>query len=60
MISSEDIRAAVAGYLHRHPDEAGRLAPLTAALHAPGDLTSRKTFTLRIEAVRRLFRLFKR
>lgn len=45
MISSEAIRAAVTGYLDRHPDEAGRLAALTAAITGSGDLTSRKTFT---------------
>ncbi len=44
MISSEEIRATVAGYLRRHPDEADRLALLTAALAQPRDLTSRKTF----------------
>lgn len=47
MIATEDIRATVAGYLRRYPDEAGRLASLTAALDAgrEDDLTSRKTFT---------------
>jgi 8-oxo-dGTP pyrophosphatase MutT (NUDIX family) len=45
MIAAEDIRATVATYLRRHPDEAGRLAALTAALDQPGELTSRKTFT---------------
>lgn len=45
MISAEQVRAAVTAYLDCHPDEAHRLAPLTAALARPGDLTSRKTFT---------------
>lgn len=45
MIATEDIRAAVAAYLHRYPDEAGRLAPLTAALDTDAELASRKTFT---------------
>jgi 8-oxo-dGTP pyrophosphatase MutT (NUDIX family) len=45
MISSEDIHAAVGGYLRRYPAEANRLAPLTDALDAGGELTSRRTFT---------------
>jgi 8-oxo-dGTP pyrophosphatase MutT (NUDIX family) len=45
MISAEDVHAAVAAYLHRRPDEAFRLAPLTAALDGDSELTSRKTFT---------------
>lgn len=45
MVRVEEIRAAVAAYLRRHPDEADRVAPLTAALTQPGDLTARKTFT---------------
>ncbi|RZU49914.1 8-oxo-dGTP pyrophosphatase MutT (NUDIX family) [Krasilnikovia cinnamomea] len=43
MIRVEDIRATVDAYLIRHPDEVGRLAPLTTALDADHDLTSRKT-----------------
>ena len=34
MIATEQIRIAMAAYLHRHPDEAGRLAALTIALDA--------------------------
>jgi len=45
MIHADHIAATVTVYLDRHPDEVGRLAPLTAALREPGDLTSRATFT---------------
>jgi 8-oxo-dGTP pyrophosphatase MutT (NUDIX family) len=45
MIRPEEIRTAVTAYLGRYPDEVGRLTALTAALAAPDDLTSRKTFT---------------
>lgn len=45
MISAEHIRTTVAAYLQRHPDEAGRLAPLSDALDHNSDLTSRSTFT---------------
>lgn len=45
MIPAEAIRTVVAAYLNRHPDEADRLAPLTAALDTEADVTSRKTFT---------------
>lgn len=43
MISSQQIRSAVDAYLRRYPEEADRLAPLTAGLARTGDLTSRKT-----------------
>lgn len=43
MISLDEIRTSVAAYLQRHPDEAGRLVLLTAALDGPGDPTSRNT-----------------
>jgi 8-oxo-dGTP pyrophosphatase MutT (NUDIX family) len=45
MIGSDHIAATVTAYLDRYPDEAGRLAPLTAALREAGDLASRATFT---------------
>jgi 8-oxo-dGTP pyrophosphatase MutT (NUDIX family) len=43
MIGADHIAATVTAYRQRHPDEAGRLAPLTAALATNGDLTSRTT-----------------
>lgn len=43
MIDAEQIAKTTTAYLERHPAEAGRLAPITAALGQPGDLTSRKT-----------------
>jgi hypothetical protein len=43
MIDSEHVAAVVAEYLDRYPGEAHRLAPLTAALTAPDDPTSRTT-----------------
>ncbi len=45
MIAVEHIRATVAAYLQRYPDEVERLAALSAALDDGGDLTSRTTFT---------------
>ncbi|HET6214066.1 MAG TPA: NUDIX hydrolase [Micromonosporaceae bacterium] len=45
MIHHDQISKTVAAYLDRHPTEAARLAPLTAALTGSDDLTSRKTLT---------------
>jgi 8-oxo-dGTP pyrophosphatase MutT (NUDIX family) len=45
MISAEQILTTGTAYLARHPDEADRLAELTAALTRSADPTSRKTFT---------------
>ena len=45
MIHHDQIRKTITRYLERHPGEADRLTPLTAALAADGDVTSRKTFT---------------
>jgi len=44
VISAPHVAEVVASYLAHHPAEADRLAPLTAALAAGGDLVSRKTF----------------
>jgi len=44
VISHAHVAGVVASYLAAHPDEAGRLAPLSAALAAEGDIVSRKTF----------------
>jgi hypothetical protein len=43
-ITHDEIRTTVARYLARHPDEADHLQPLTDALAAGTDLTSRKKF----------------
>lgn len=43
MIHADEIGKTVQAYLRRHPADADRLAPLTAALGRPGDVTSRKT-----------------
>ena len=44
MISRAHVAEVVAAYLDRHPGEAPRLAPLSAALAGSGDIVSRKTF----------------
>jgi len=44
MIHADQIAKALAAYLERHPADAPRLAPLSAALAGTGDVTSRKTF----------------
>lgn len=43
-ISTDEIRTTVARYLDQHPGEAAHLTPLTDALAAGTDLTSRKEF----------------
>jgi len=45
MIHHDQIAKTVAAYLERYPDEADRLASMTAALAESDDLTSRKIFT---------------
>ncbi|MDG4824775.1 NUDIX domain-containing protein [Asanoa sp. WMMD1127] len=45
MISRAHVAEVVQAYLARHPQESDRLRPLTTALAAEADLTSRKTFT---------------
>ncbi|MEV4623567.1 NUDIX domain-containing protein [Asanoa sp. NPDC049573] len=44
MISHAHVAEVVASYLAQHPDEAGRLAPLSTALAAGADIVSRRTF----------------
>ncbi|MCO6010903.1 NUDIX domain-containing protein [Actinoallomurus purpureus] len=43
-IGTEEIRSTLARYLDRHPDEADHLRPLSEALEAEAELTSRKEF----------------
>lgn len=43
-ISTDEIRSTLIRYLSRHPDEADHLRPLSEALEAGADLTSRKEF----------------
>lgn len=45
MIMAKQIRAAADAYLHRHPGDADRIAPLINALADPDDLASRTKFT---------------
>ncbi|MFC5181241.1 NUDIX hydrolase [Actinomadura harenae] len=43
-VTTHEIHDTVARYLHRHPDEADHLRPLTDALLTERELTSRKEF----------------
>jgi hypothetical protein len=46
MIGHDEVTRTVTPYLDQHPDERGRLAPLSDSLAAAGDIAARTRATL--------------